>query len=114
MVMATCLKCGAEAEAPNAFCPKCLEVLAATPVKPGTVAHVLPRPKRAEVTPDTYQASEDQAQLALLRRKLRWLVAVTLILSALLLVTAGMLTESILAEPEVPAIGRNYTTTQQP
>ena len=112
--MAKCLKCGIEIKERSAFCPKCLAVLDAYPVKPGTVVHLLPRPKRTELKADAFQESEEKARLAVMRRRVRWLVAVTLVLSALLLLSTGLLAESIMSKPETPPIGRNYTTTQRP
>ena len=115
MVMGNCLKCGNAITEKAAFCDQCVQVMEQYPVKPGSIAHLLPRPQRPErKTPDTYRESIEKTKLKGMRRTIRWLVALTLILSALLLLTAGMLLHSIDEPPEAPAIGRNYTTTKTP
>ena len=43
-----CLKCGRKLEGDHAFCPKCLEQMAACPVRPDTVIKL---PNRQEATP---------------------------------------------------------------
>ena len=113
--MGNCLKCGKETAEKAAFCDHCLTVMDKYPIKEGTVAHLLPRPKRAEYKPpEPFREAASQAQLQQTRHTLRWLMVLTVILSALLLLTSGILLQSFEEQPEAPAIGRNYTTTQQP
>ena len=112
--MASCLRCGKEVEGKATFCGECLEVMSKTPVKPGSVAMILPRPKHQEYTPqDDPRDSATRAQLKTLRSTIRWLVVLTVILSLLLLATTGMLLHSMQDQPEVQPIGKNYTTTGQ-
>ena len=110
--MANCLKCGKEAQEKAAFCDECLAVMSRYPVKPGTVARLLPRPQRAKhKNQDTYQETAQKAQLKHLKGTVRWLVVLTVILSVLLVAMAGVLLHSMQEPPEAPPIGKNYTTT---
>jgi hypothetical protein len=116
--MAGCLKCGKEVQGKAAFCDECLAVMNQYPVKPGTVAHLLPRPKPVEYKPqESYREAAYKQQLQTLQRTNRWLVVLTVILSVLLLTMAGLLLHATQDTPEAPPIGKNYTTTtttQQP
>ena len=112
--MASCLRCGKEVEGKATFCGECLEVMSRTPVKPGSVAMILPRPKNQEYTPqDDPRDAAAKAQLKTLRNTVRWLVVLTVILSLLLLVSTGMLLRSTQEQPDAQPIGKNYTTTGQ-
>lgn len=112
--METCLKCGSKIKEDAAFCDDCLTVMDQYPVKPGTVALLQSRPQRPErKVPENYRETVSKAQLAQANKTIRLLTILTLILSALLLTAVGFLIESIIEPPEAPAIGRNYTSTQQ-
>ena len=114
MVMGNCLKCGNKIDDRAAFCDDCLAILEQYPVKPGTVAHIQPRPQYVErKVSEDYREKVDKVQLAQANKTIRLLVVLTLILSALLLTAIGFLLESLTEQPEPPAIGRNYTTTHQ-
>jgi len=83
------------------------------PVEPGTVAMILTRPKRQEYVPqESHHDAALLARLKTLRGTVRWLIALTVILSLLLLAVTGMLLHSMQEQPESPPIGKNYTTTQ--
>jgi len=113
--MGNCLKCGSKTTGVAVFCDQCLTVMDDYPVKPGTVVHLQPRPQRPErKVQEPYRETVDKALLNQAKIAIRWLIALTLVLSALLLAAAGALFQSISDSPEVPAIGKNYTTTQQP
>lgn len=113
--MGNCLKCGSAVKDKAAFCDQCLQVMEQYPIKPGSVAHLQPRPQRPErKSPELYRETVDKQQLLHAKRSIRWLIALTLILSALLLTTTGILLQTLESKPEAPAIGKNYTTTQQP
>ena len=111
--MASCLRCGKEVDEKAAFCDQCLEAMHPQPVGPGEVAVIPTRPKRQEYDPrDTHQDAAVTAQLKTLRSTVRWLVALTVILSLLLLGVTGLLLHSMQEQPASQPIGKNYTTTQ--
>ena len=113
MVMGQCLKCGKDTSETAAFCEACVTDMEQYPVKPGAVAHLIPRPKRPEYKPpETYREAANRAQLQQAKRTVRWLMILTVILSALLLTSAWMLLQSLEETPTAPPIGKNYTTTQ--
>ena len=110
-----CLKCGKETTDTTAFCEACITDMEQYPVKPGTVALLLSRPSRPEYkAPGPYRETVAKAQLQQSKRTVRWLTLLTIILSALLMLSAWMLLQSLDQKPEVPPIGKNYTTTHQP
>lgn len=112
--MGQCLKCGKAAGETAAFCDQCVADMEQYPVNPGTIAHLIPRPKRPEYRPpETYREAASRAQLQHAKRTIRWLMILTVILSALLLLSTWMLIGSLEETPEAPPIGKNYTTTQQ-
>ena len=108
-----CLKCGKEIAEDQVFCPDCLAVMEAYPVKPDTVIHIPHRPVRApEKRHHTLSARE---QLLQLRKTVRWLMLTVAVLAVVLMLTAAMLLHQ-LDTPNAPAslpLGRNYTTAQQ-
>ena len=107
-----CLKCGKEIDERQVFCPHCLEIMQAYPVKPGAVIHLPNRevpaaekkaPRQKELRPDD--------QLIQLRKLTHGLTATIALLSLLLCLTAGMLIHTLSNTSNQPAIGKNYTTT---
>lgn len=114
MVMGQCLKCGKTTDVSSVFCAECIAVMDQYPIKPGTKAHVLPRPKQPEYkVPESYREAANRAQLQQAKRSIRWLMALAVLLLALLLLSTWMLIRSLDESQEVPPIGRNYTTTQK-
>ena len=112
--MGQCLKCGKTTRETATFCDQCVADMEQYPVKPGTIVHLLPRPKRPEYkTPETYREAADRAQLQQAKRTARWLMVLTVILAVLLLISTWMLLQSLNQPTEAPPIGKNYTTTQQ-
>lgn len=104
-----CLKCGREITGEGVFCPKCLEAMAAHPVRPNTVV-VLPRNRtaakrgvqrhRAEPTvEEKLRASRRQC------RALGWTVAV---LSVLLAASVALSVWFYSTRQRVP-MGQNFT-----
>lgn len=108
--MDQCLKCGKETTGKAVFCGGCQSVMAAYPIKPGTVVHILPRPEKKR---QTYQEPTKAELLAKSRKKVKWLLGLVALLSVLLILTAGMLLRTVSedAGPTAP-IGRNYTTVE--
>lgn len=114
--MAQCLKCGKKTEGSNVFCGSCLEVMEHYPVKPGAVAHIPTRPAvpSAKARPTNPVAALNEV-IGQQRTAIRWLAGVSAVLAVLLLGTAAMLFQTLQAkQPDVPTIGRNYTTSQNP
>ena len=112
--MSNCLKCGNPIAENAVFCDDCLTVMDQHPIKPGTIAHLLPRPQRPEYqAPDLYREAAHRAQLQQAKRTSRLLMVLTVILSILLLLTVVTLLQSMEKQPKAPPIGKNYTTTQQ-
>lgn len=107
-----CLKCGKKAAEKQVFCDECLEATSKYPVKPGTAVHLPSREKRIlEKKQQPYPQEETPMQLlAQQRRLIRWLLWVTAILSLLLVLTVGVLIQTLDKEAEHNAIGKNYTT----
>lgn len=108
-----CLKCGKEISEDQVFCPDCLAVMEAYPVKPDTVIHIPHRPVR---TPERkHRTISAREQLIQLRKTVRWLMLTVAVLAVVLLLTAAMLLHQ-LDTPGTPTalpLGRNYTTAQQ-
>ena len=102
-----CLRCGAEVEAPNVFCPQCQAEMAKHPV-PRDAAVILPTrepraPRRA------YAPVDPQEQIERLKKKNRrqcralWVfISLCVILLALLLYVGSAFWK------RYPAIGQNY------
>lgn len=109
-----CLKCGKETDGESVFCPQCQEKMAKHPVKPGTVIHLPNRevPLADKKAPAKVREETPSDQLLQLRKMIRWLIATITLLSLLLCVAAGMLIHTFTEESNLPAIGRNYTTSQ--
>ena len=109
--MGQCLKCGKKTEERSVFCGGCLAVMEQYPVKPGTVVHLPQRQTVSEAnTPGDYDESTTAAQLVQQRGMIRWLTGIIAALSVLLVITAVLLIHSLDNGPELPVIGRNYTT----
>lgn len=108
-----CLKCGKVISEDQVFCPECLSVMEAYPVKPDTVVHI---PQRAPRSPEKkHRTVSPKEQIYQLRKTVRWLMLTSAVLMVALLLTAAMLLQQ-LDKPNTPAgtpLGRNYTTAQQ-
>lgn len=104
-----CLKCGREITGEGVFCPKCLEVMAAHPVRPNTVV-VLPQNRttvrRSVQRHRTEPTVEEKLRASRRRcRALGWTVAV---LSLLLAASVALLVWLYSTRPQVP-MGQNFT-----
>lgn len=107
-----CLKCGAEVEAPQVFCPRCQAEMAAYPVSRETPAVLPPRPKtdgeRRVLRPKPPKPEEIIARL---RRRQRWLLGICLSLLLCSLVLGALLIFNSGLSRTKPTIGQNYNIT---
>lgn len=68
-----CLKCGRDLEQDGqVFCTGCLEAMAASPVKPGTVVLLPRRREERRPQPRRRQPLSPEEQVKRLRRRSRW------------------------------------------
>lgn len=105
-----CLKCGKTVKDEQVFCPHCLEVMDAYPVKSNIPIQLPPRreqnsPKKARRKKRPLSPEE---QIFLLRSRQRRLVAAIALLSFLLCAAVGALLLPEL-KPEELEWGKNYT-----
>lgn len=105
-----CVKCGKKTENEQIFCPHCLEVMEAYPVKPD--AHIqlptrsaAPAQKKSGRKRRTLNADE---KIAYLRGKVRQQRALMIVLALALLATVGTLLWTV-SKQEESNIGKNYT-----
>lgn len=102
-----CMKCGKDTQDGWMFCPHCLEVMEAYPVKPDIHIQLPVRNRVAAPKKQTRKTRIDpkDAKIAAQRVQIRWLWVVVI---TLLLAVAVLLLRSpeILAEDK---IGQNYT-----
>ena len=111
-----CLRCGRESQNEQVFCDSCLQIMEQRPVKPGTTVQL---PEKAAVystrqAPPLRRTLSPGEQVQKLRGTLRWMSAVVLALSIVLILTAAMLVYTLANQPAAPAArnwGRNYTST---
>ena len=111
-----CLKCGRDTTQDQVFCDRCLEIMDAYPVKPGTPVHLphwesLDAAKRQN---HRKRALSQEEHILLLRKHLRRMRICAGILALVLCLATAMLLYEILT-PNSQVIGQNYTidTTQQ-
>lgn len=108
-----CMKCGREVTEGQVFCPDCLKVMEAYPVKPDVVVHIPQRaPRSAE---KKHRTPTPKEQIVQLHRTVRWLMLTTMVLAVVLMLTAAMLLHQLekASSPAGGPLGRNYTTSQQ-
>lgn len=108
-----CLKCGKKTEDAQVFCPACLAVMEAHPVKndvhiqlPNRKERILPRRtgrKRRALSPEE--------QLPLLKKRQNRLIALIVLLALLLSAAVGLLIYTLTAPEELELEwGINYST----
>lgn len=107
-----CLKCGKDVSSNPTFCDACLEEMALYPVKPGTPVRIPKREPPVKLTSLREQSPAEQ--LARTRRALQRMYVLSAILALLLSITGIMLIRTLdrTVQPQGPAKGQNYTTTQ--
>ena len=108
-----CMKCGREIEENQTFCPKCLELMQAYPVKTDIVIKLPTRQDdAAKKSQPRKKLRTPEEQIQLLKKRNRWLIAI----ASLLLVISVMLTVlsvDVLRQLDVQRLlGRNYTTVE--
>lgn len=104
-----CMKCGRETEGSNVFCRRCLEQMAARPVKPGTPVTIHQRPAKKPAQPVKPQISPQERLTRLQRRSRRLTIAVSVLAVLLALSASGLgwkLYQDLIHFP----LGQNYTT----
>ena len=106
----SCLKCGKELKTEQAFCPHCLSVMEAYPVKPDIHVQLPIRtpkaaPKKAWIK---RRIQNPEEQVHHLKKIVRILAAMVLFLTLILCFTCAMLSHTLLNE-EAPKLGKNYT-----
>ena len=110
-----CLRCGRETENQQVFCKACLDYMALHPVKSDTPVYLpVRKEKEAPRKQRRWHRRERSAEetVVILRKRVRFLTAVTLILFSLLsAAVAGVwLAKEQGAEIPIPNIGQNFLT----
>lgn len=105
-----CIKCGKKTKDEQTFCPQCLTVMEAYPVKADVHIQLPNRPD----TPVRKAARKKRAipaeeMVPILRRRLRRLTMIALFLAILLGAALFLLVKDRLAEEKLPT-GQNYST----
>ena len=105
-----CMKCGKDTADHQVFCPSCLQMMEAYPVKPGVVVNLPIRKVSAEVKKTSHRrrTMTPDEQIAYLQKHLRHSRILGWILAILLLASSGMLLYETIG-PDRPVIGQNYT-----
>ena len=111
-----CMRCGRECPDEQVFCDRCLKLMQANPIKPGTAVQLVDSSKRytqAPVARVRRQASPEE-KLTSLRAAVRWLALAVVALSLVLGITAWLLVDSLSdSESIMPGnLGRNYTAVE--
>lgn len=105
-----CLKCGKETKDEQVFCPGCMELMEAYPVK----AEMYIQLPRRSVRTDPGKASRKhrspspEEKLKRMRKRQRWLIAVIAVLLALIGLLAAQLLQ-LYAAADRPEQGKGYT-----
>ena len=108
-----CLKCGKKTADDQSFCPRCLEVMEAYPVKPDVHIQLPNRPAVTESKKPFRKRrilSYEEATIVW-RRRTRWLAALVLLLAFLLGVVSFFLAKEWLTEEEIP-LGNPFSSGQ--
>ena len=105
-----CMKCGKKTENEQVFCPRCLEVMEAYPVKPDVHIQLpaRPAPQKAKKPSHRRRNLTADEQIIYLRSKVRQQWALMAVLAIALLITIGTLFYTA-SKPADPDIGKNYT-----
>lgn len=106
-----CMKCGQEIQDGQVFCPGCLEVMEKFPIAPGAHIQIPRRPARAPEK--KVKEIPLQAQIASLKKLIRWLWIAVALLIAACGVLALLLIQNPDSTPQGKPTGRNYTTAPQ-
>lgn len=104
-----CLKCGRETQGKDVFCPGCLKVMAASPVKAGTTVTLPQRDKIARKSQSRKQIKPEE-QIARLKSTVRRLRIAVAVLAVSLAVVAGAFVFRLAQPQDAPSLGQNYNT----
>lgn len=107
-----CLKCGCEISEPEVFCKKCLSSMRNFPVRPDAVIHIPERPAPPVEKPQKKKKSYAD-YVRTLRRTIKTLCIILVVLTLLVCGLCALVYHQYQGIPDLPAIGRNYTTTDQ-
>lgn len=108
-----CMKCGREIQEDQVFCPKCLELMAQSPVKPDVVIK-LPRRQDAQVkkTAPRKKVPTAEEQVLRLKRKNRFLTAALCLLAVVCLVFVSLCIDYFRQMDVQKLLGQNYSTVE--
>lgn len=107
-----CLKCGKKTEGEQVFCPACLTVMEAHPVKKDVHIQLPNRKERAlpKRTGRKRRALSAEEQLPLLKKRQNRLIALIVLLALLLGAAVGLLIFTLTAPEELKSEwGSNYS-----
>ena len=107
-----CLKCGVEIQSPDVFCKACLGKMQANPVRPDAVIHIPVRPALPVEKPEKKKRGFADYTRSL-RRTIKVLCVIITIMTLLICLLCTALYRQLQDAPDVPAIGKNYTTTER-
>lgn len=104
-----CLKCGRATEQNQVFCPDCLKVMQANPVKPDTPVHLYRREvaEKKAIQKRQVKPEEQIQQLQKINRRLTIAVVALAIVFVSVTSALGFL---LYRSATSPAIGQNYNT----
>lgn len=108
-----CLKCGCDTSAGNVFCDACLAEMATCPVRTDAVIQLPNRPAPVVEKTPRKKKQHYADYIRVLRRLIRWLCVVVAALTLLVCLLGFLLFQQLQSAPDAPAIGKNYTTTEQ-
>ena len=107
-----CMKCGRDTEADQVFCTNCKEIMKKYPVRPGTVVQLPYRPPQSSKKVLTRRRNNMsvEEQLKMLRRVVKWQIAVIVVLIAAV-VSLSRVSVDLYEESEKKVLpGQNYVT----
>lgn len=108
-----CMKCGREIGNDQTFCPKCLEGMAAYPVKSDALIRL---PARQEAPNKKVQPRKrvrtPEEQILRLKKKNRWLAAIVCLLLVISIVLAFLSIDVIRQLDVQKFLGQNYSTVE--
>lgn len=108
-----CMKCGRQIEEGQAFCPQCLELMDACPVKSDIVIKLPSRPEVAVKKPQPRKkARTPEEQIGRLKKRNRWMTAIACLL-LLLVILLSLLSIDVIRQLDVQRfLGQNYSTAE--
>ena len=108
-----CMKCGREIGEDQVFCDKCLELMGQNPVKPDVVVQLpLRKDPSMKKHPPRKKVLAPEEQVQLLKRKTRWLTAITCLLLCLSILLAAMSYYLMRQLDVTKLLGQNYSTSE--